>query len=80
MGWQLNILNLWLSSYTKIYSYFSFTVVLSIRLDQASQSVIEGDVVTILITADRIAVENISIILQLTSLTTSGNERITMWT
>ena len=60
--------------------YISCTVVMGIKFDQASQSVTEGDVVTILITADHIAVENISIILQLTSLTASGNERITMWT
>ena len=45
---------------------------MGIKFDQASQSVTEGDVVAILITADHIAVENISIILQLTPLTASG--------
>ena len=51
---------------------FIITVGLGIRFDQASQSVTEGDVVTISIIADHIAVANISIILQLSPLTASG--------
>ena len=51
-------------------------ICLDVRLDQASQSVTEGGVVTILIIADRIAVENVSIIIQLTPLTASGNKRM----
>ena len=45
---------------------------MGIRFDQTSQSVTEGDVVTILITADHIAVESITIMLELTPLTASG--------
>ena len=50
--------------------------VVGIRFHQASTSVIEGDVVTILITADHIAEENITIMVQVTSLTASGNQRV----
>ena len=45
---------------------------MGVRFYQASQSVTEGDIVTILITADHITVQNVSIILQLASLTASG--------
>ena len=54
---------------------FCCILVLGIRFEQVSQSVFEGDIVTILIMADHTAEENISITLQLTSLTTSGNQQ-----
>ena len=54
---------------------FHYSVV-SIRFDQVSHNVTEGDTITILIIADHIAVENISIILQLISLTASGNNKV----
>ena len=57
---------------------FHYSVV-SIRFDQVSHNVTEGDTITILIIADHIAVENISIILQLISLTASGNNKVTMY-
>ena len=57
---------------------FHYSVV-SVRFDQVSHNVTEGDTITILIIADHIAVENISIILQLISLTASGNNKVAMY-
>ena len=54
-------------------------IVVSVRFDQVSHNVTEGDTITILIITDHIAVENISIILQLISLTASGNNKVTMY-
>ena len=61
-----------------IMFYLPFLVV-SVGFDQVTHSVNEGDVVTIVITTDHIAVEDISIILLLTPLTASGDQTVAMW-
>ena len=56
-----------------------YCIVLSVRFDQVSHNVTEGDAIAILIIADHIAVENISIILRLISLTASGSNKVAMY-
>jgi len=45
---------------------------MGIRFDQESQSVIEGDVVTVSVVADHISEVNVTIYVQVTPLTASG--------